>query len=42
MLNIDVGAKKKEKAGRGIGNIQCNDEGVTILGRMTIEGLTAW
>lgn len=30
MLNIGIGVKKREKAGRGIGNIQCKDEGVTV------------
>ena len=34
--------RRKKKAGRGIGTIQCSDEGVRILGRMASAGLTAW
>lgn len=42
MLNIDIGAKKKEKAGRGVGNMHGYDEGVGVLDRVTSEGLTTW
>lgn len=34
MLNIDIAAKKKDKVGRRVGNIQHNDEGVAIFERV--------
>lgn len=42
MLNIGIAVKKREKAGRGIRNIQYNDVGVTISDRMASENLGAW